>query len=916
MQRLTGIGGIFFKAKDAPALQAWYKRHFGKASLMVKYRLENLHALGGALKAEGRNVLMPTRWFRFSLRFFFAVITTPCVWLATEASLRAACEVRADEALAETKAEDILARKVSLTADSLPLKDALATLARAANLDLQLEVLALKKVGLDVDQPVTTTIKDEPLADALSELIDWSGHFGAFREVRGQKLIITTLQARQELIARHLPEWLRPHYNRGLLATLDDQHQIVSITAGEAVDDELLARIKTLLKLRELSIATTNRLTPAGLDALKSMASLEKLSVSSMRYEDDWLGDAIIERIVGLKVLRELSMGECGVSDDGVQRLEVMPQLTLLSLGNEGRLSDAALTSIGKLKNLKSLNLSSYVGSEHGRMRFSADGIRRLIGLQELEELHLVGQAVPAKALVFARLKSLSLGHDEVDDACAARIATLPDLRSLALVYTKITDDGLKKIAELPALARLQLDSRIITDAGIGHLKRLSAMQQISLRATHLTDASLRHLAEMKSLQRIDLNGSGEPGVNAGECFSIQGIRELKALPKLRTLWLTNVVAGGGYESLKDLQQLRELTLMMTDIRREEFTVLEEALPGTTIHHTTGGGGFSGAPRMKIAPKPGAAKKPAKAQASAALPDIRLTGDEVTPEAIAKLADRAWGTVTLAHARFNGAVIEGLRHVPSIRTLRLFGDGLSGQIPRLETVKGLVGLEVGGPLKGRDLEAIGRLTNLESLSLPQELTINVSGAREIAKLVQLKSLRLYNVNIDDASFIELRTLVRLEELDLAHTRITDEGLTTVVQMPLLRTLELQRHAHWHTSQQFSDACLASIARLPELERLSLSGKVTDAGLKQVARWPKLKSLSILNTAITGDGLAALAGSSIEHLTLASSQISEERVLEPLKKCPNLKSIMVIGQSTGEESKWPALLPTVDWSFSN
>jgi len=26
MKRVTGIGGIFFKAKDAPSLQAWYKR--------------------------------------------------------------------------------------------------------------------------------------------------------------------------------------------------------------------------------------------------------------------------------------------------------------------------------------------------------------------------------------------------------------------------------------------------------------------------------------------------------------------------------------------------------------------------------------------------------------------------------------------------------------------------------------------------------------------------------------------------------------------------------------------------------------------------------------------------------------------------------------------------------------------------
>jgi hypothetical protein len=29
MKRITGIGGIFFKAKDARALQAWYKRHLG-----------------------------------------------------------------------------------------------------------------------------------------------------------------------------------------------------------------------------------------------------------------------------------------------------------------------------------------------------------------------------------------------------------------------------------------------------------------------------------------------------------------------------------------------------------------------------------------------------------------------------------------------------------------------------------------------------------------------------------------------------------------------------------------------------------------------------------------------------------------------------------------------------------------------
>jgi predicted enzyme related to lactoylglutathione lyase len=99
-KRVTGIGGIFFKAKDAPALQAWYKRHLGidvqdwggaafdwtdgkgmpmagttawsiiseqrnqfapsTAPFMVNYRVEDLHSLVKALREEGCNVLENT----------------------------------------------------------------------------------------------------------------------------------------------------------------------------------------------------------------------------------------------------------------------------------------------------------------------------------------------------------------------------------------------------------------------------------------------------------------------------------------------------------------------------------------------------------------------------------------------------------------------------------------------------------------------------------------------------------------------------------------------------------------------------------------------------------------------------------------------------------------------------------------
>jgi predicted enzyme related to lactoylglutathione lyase len=97
MKRVTGIGGIFFKAKDATALQAWYKRHLGvdvqpwggaafdwtdadgkpvggttawtivseqskqfepsSAAFMVNYRVDDLRALVKVLRDEGCNVL-------------------------------------------------------------------------------------------------------------------------------------------------------------------------------------------------------------------------------------------------------------------------------------------------------------------------------------------------------------------------------------------------------------------------------------------------------------------------------------------------------------------------------------------------------------------------------------------------------------------------------------------------------------------------------------------------------------------------------------------------------------------------------------------------------------------------------------------------------------------------------------------
>ena len=100
MKRVTGIGGIFFLAKDPVALRAWYQKHLGidvqewggtaftwtdgdgnptkgttvwsigaasgdnfapsTSTFMINYRVEDLAALLQALREEGCNVLEKT----------------------------------------------------------------------------------------------------------------------------------------------------------------------------------------------------------------------------------------------------------------------------------------------------------------------------------------------------------------------------------------------------------------------------------------------------------------------------------------------------------------------------------------------------------------------------------------------------------------------------------------------------------------------------------------------------------------------------------------------------------------------------------------------------------------------------------------------------------------------------------------
>lgn len=487
-----------------------------------------------------------------------------------------------EEANAAESAIPVLERNVSLTANKMPLRDALRELARQANVELELDAEALQEAELNVLQEVDASFEDLPLHEALGELIDWYKYRTVYPEIRGRKLLLSTLPAREERARKHLPDWLKPLFRNGMSARLDENNEVEELYFGDAITDELLAKLKTLPHLRKLNIEVTTQLTPAGLAHLGELDNLHRLEVYTVN-KDEGLGDAILKSIAGVKHLRELSIGQCGVTDEGLKNLEQMPQLTSLRLNNEGLLTDACLSSIAKLKNLQTLSMSSYVSTaQYGWMRFSSEVLAQLSALHKLEHLSLAGQQFPTDAFELTKLKSLSVSGYEVDDDFVKKLKHCPELRSLNLWNAPVTDAGLKLIAEFPKLRKLSLFGVSVTDAGLRELQNSHRLEHLELRNLGISDTGIGYLAQIDTLTRIDLHSSSET--------SVFGLQQLLLLPRLRTLYLTGFREQTDYRELNKLVHLRELSFTMCGISQEDLMWLKQAMPKTQIYGATGGG--------------------------------------------------------------------------------------------------------------------------------------------------------------------------------------------------------------------------------------------------------------------------------------------------------------------------------------
>jgi len=150
-------------------------------------------------------------------------------------------------------------------------------------------------------------------------------------------------------------------------------------------------------------------------------------------------------------------------------------------------------------------------------------------------------------------------------------------------------------------------------------------------------------------------------------------------------------------------------------------------------------------------------------------------------------------------------------------------------------------------------DGFGKLQQIPSLELDlSERRMSDDEIAELAKLTNLRSLRMSNTSIDDTSIASLSGLVELRELGLSQTDVSDAGVKKLSPLTKLHTL-------WMADSQITDAGLKHLKAFPALVELDLHGtQVTDSGLPTLAALPQLRRLNIQGTHISKPAALAFA----------------------------------------------------------
>jgi serine/threonine protein kinase len=478
-------------------------------------------------------------------------------------------------------------------------------------------------------------------------------------------------------------------------------------------------------------------------------------------------------------------------------------------------------------------------------------------------------------------VKTLRLGATGVGNDDLKLLRYAPHLINLDLELTAVTDSGLKHLENLP-LETLQLGSLDISDEGVRHLAHIKSLVELGLADTKITDASLPYIASLPNLHVLTLRHTHISNDHIGELVKLKslvdlelsntpisdaGIEKISHLPNLQLLTLRGLhVTRIGLQHLTACPHLRLLNLILVPSTDDDLTPLVK-MPELSRLSLEGGQFTDRA--LDILDKCEHLK----------LLDLdrchHITGKRVRQFQIAH------PSVLVSHvtsARFADSPFQPQVKQPDA------GPALAAARAKLKTMidqnPGMTILQLGGTEIGDDdLRLLSKVPHLTTLDL-QLTKVTDNGLKHLENL-PLTTLILDYLDITDEGVRHLSRIKTLANLTLNDTKISDKSLPYLASLPNLYWLYLEQTG-------ISNEHIGDLATLKRLAVLDISGTpISDPGIEKISHIANLRILTLRGTPVTRIGLKYLTHCPLLfQLELTDSPLKDDD-LAPVVKIPRL-----------------------------
>jgi serine/threonine protein kinase len=510
-------------------------------------------------------------------------------------------------------------------------------------------------------------------------------------------------------------------------------------------------------------------------------------------------------------------------------------------------------------------------------------GIRKLAERQDPQHLWLVGTSIT--------------------DAACEMFARMPRLRVLWLTSTSVTDTGLAKLGGLPL--RDLMSGRSCTATGAAHLKKTL----VSLSLSKVTPQDVSIFADFPELRRLSVPGIPDAVARDLQAACPRAIVYHPAVPRneAERNALRWCIEQGATSTGTDVSESFKTFRAVPD---GPFHIREVRFPYDRSWD-------SGAANLTSL----------RSVEALSWPNLKLRDDDA--QSIASLENLA-----SLNLEFVDVSDEQLNHLTKLRQLEnlMFkmqsttADGLRS-LTRLPYLRGLT--LTNGDLDGTKLGEVARLNGLRSLSIIVCRLDSTDSLKELAKLEQLRSLRLYHTTVTDNALPHLARLTRLKFLDLRGTKLSASAVAELSKAlprcsilwtggvalhdaatpgqeqaaardPHRRAAEmvLKRGGTLNvrtTDRQLTISKLADVPRQPfVVTYVDLANRkdVTDTDLRELSSLYYLVHLVLAGTSVTDAGMTHLKNIDVQSLDLGDTAVGDSGIRQ-LSGHEDLSSLQLV-----------------------